>query len=114
MKRAPFEELSGLSRLIHDPSRLAILTALSACRGADFLFLQSLTGLTKGNLSGHLAKLERGGMVAIVKSFKGKVPHTSVALTPEGRDAIRRHWKQLAQLRRAAGKWSPAPQTKPA
>jgi len=114
MKRAVFEELSGLNRLIHDPSRLAILTALSACRGADFLFLQSLTGLTKGNLSGHLGKLERGGLVAIVKSFKGKVPHTSVSLTPEGRDAIRGHWKQLDQLRRAAGKWSAAPQTKPA
>jgi len=114
MKRQPFEELSLLNRLIHDPSRLAILTALSASRGADFLFLQSLTGLTKGNLSGHIAKLERGGLVAITKSFKGKVPHTSVALTPHGRDAIRRHWKQLEQLRRAAGKWAAAPQVKPA
>jgi DNA-binding transcriptional ArsR family regulator len=114
MKRGPFEELSGLSRLIHDPSRLAILTALSACREADFLFLQSLTGLTKGNLSGHLIKLERGGLVAIAKTFKGKVPNTSVSLTKEGRDAIRRHWKQLEQLRRAAGKWSAAPQLKPA
>jgi DNA-binding transcriptional ArsR family regulator len=113
MKRQPFEELSSLNRLIHDPSRLAILTALSACRGADFLFLQSLTGLTKGNLSGHLAKLERGGMVAIAKSFKGKYPHTDVSLTPQGRDAIRRHWKQLEQLRRAAGKWTAA-QVKPA
>jgi DNA-binding transcriptional ArsR family regulator len=114
MKRQIFEELSSLNRLIHDPSRLAILTALAACRGADFLFLQSLTGLTKGNLSGHLGKLEKGGMIAIMKSFKGKYPHTDVALTPEGRDAIRRHWKQLDQLRRAAGKWSPAPQVKPA
>ena len=69
--------------------------------------------MTKGNLSGHLGKLERGGLVAIAKSFKGKVPNTSISLTPEGRDAIRRHWKQLEQLRRAAGKWS-APQLKPA
>ncbi len=114
MKRQPFEELSGLSRLIHDPSRLAILTALAACRGADFLFLQSLTGLTKGNLSGHLGKLEKGGMIEITKSFKGKYPHTEIALTPQGRDAIRRHWKQLEQLRRAVSKWSPAPQVKPA
>jgi hypothetical protein len=89
-------------------------TALSACRGADFLFLQSLTGLTKGNLSGHLAKLERGGLVAIAKSVKGKYPHTDVSLTPQGRDVIRRHWKQLEQLRRAASKWSAAPQVKPA
>jgi len=114
MKRQPFEELSSLNRLIHDPSRLAILTALSACRGADFLFLQSLTGLTKGNLSGHLGKLEKGGLIVITKSFKGKYPHTDVALSAEGRDAIRRHWKQLEQLRRPAGKWTPAPQAKPA
>jgi len=112
MKPAPFEELSGLDRLVHDPSRLAILTALSACRDADFLFLQSLTGLTKGNLSGHLAKLERGKLVAIEKSFRGKAPHTSVRLTPEGRDAIRGHWKRLDQLCRAAAKW--VPQLKPA
>ena len=114
MKPGPFEELSGLDRLIHDPSRLAILTALEACRSADFLFLQSLTGLTKGNLSGHLAKLERGGLIAIAKSFKGKMPHTSLSLTPEGRGAIRRHWKQLDQLHRAAAKWTPDLQLKPA
>ncbi len=105
MRRAPFEEMSGLDRLVHDPSRLAILTALSACRQADFLFLQSLTGLTKGNLSSHLGKLERGHLVAITKSFRGRIPHTSVALTAGGRDAIRAHWKRLEQLRRAAKAW---------
>ena len=109
MKRPPFEEMSTLDRLVHDPARLAILTALSACRSADFLFLLSLIGLTKGNLSGHLGKLENGGLVTITKSFKGKVPHTSISLTSSGRDAIRGHWKRLEQLRRAAEKWKPAP-----
>src|SRR5215467_13049476 len=108
MKQPPFEEMSSLDRLVHDPARLAILSALSACKAADFLFLLSLTGLTKGNLSGHLSKLEHGRLVAITKSFKGKVPHTSVALTSSGRDAIRGHWKRLEQLRRAAAKWKPA------
>jgi DNA-binding transcriptional ArsR family regulator len=108
----PFEEMSSLDRLVHEPSRLAILTALSACRAADFLFLQSLTGLTKGNLSGHLSRLERGGLVAVAKSFKGKVPNTSIVLTPSGRDTIRRHWKRLEQLRRAAARWSLAPHLK--
>ena len=108
MTKPPFEEMSGLDRLVHEPSRLAILTALSACRNADFLYLQSLTGLTKGNLSGHLSKLEAGGLVTINKSFKGKVPNTNVALTSSGRDAIRGHWKRLEQLRRAAAKWKPA------
>ncbi len=108
MKRGPFEEMSSLDRLVHEPSRLAILTALSACRDADFLYLQSLTGLTKGNLSGHLGKLEAGGLVSITKSFKGKMPNTNVALTAASRSAIRGHWKQLDQLRRAASRWSPA------
>ena len=66
---APFEEMSTLDRVVHEPARLAILTALAACRSADFLFLQSLTGLTKGNLSGHLAKLERAGLVGVEPTF---------------------------------------------
>ena len=113
-RKPPFEEMSGLDRLVHDPSRLAILTALSGCRAADFLFLQSLIGMTKGNLSGHLIKLEQGGLVKIVKTFKGKIPRTVLALTPAGRDAIKRHWKRLEQLRRAAAKWGPASDPSPA
>src|SRR5437868_14789091 len=107
MKRAPFEEMSTLDRLVHDPSRLAILTALAECRQADFLYLLDLMGMTKGNLSAHLSKLERGKLIAVTKSFKGKYPHTSVALTVTGRDAIRTHWKRLDQLRKAANAWRP-------
>ena len=61
--KPPFKSLAELDRMIHDPSRLAILTALSSCRSADFLYLQRLTGLSKGNLSSHLAKLEDAGLV---------------------------------------------------
>ncbi len=103
----PFEELSSLDRLIHEPARLAILTALGACRGADFVYLQSLTGLTRGNLSGHLAKLEQAGLVVIQKGFKGKVPHTEIQLTDRGRDMIGRHWQRLEELRHAAERWKP-------
>ena len=75
---APFEELSNLDRLVHEPARLAILTALSACRTADFVYLLSLTGLTNGNLSRHLSKLEQAGLIAINKSFRGRVPLTQI------------------------------------
>ncbi len=95
----PFEVLAGLDRLIHEPARLAILTALSACESADFLFLQRLTGLTKGNLSAHLAKLEEAGLVAIEKAFIGKKPHTALRLMNAGREAVERHWRQLGALR---------------
>jgi DNA-binding transcriptional ArsR family regulator len=103
----PFEELAGLDRLIHDPARLAILTALSACKSADFLFLQRLTGLTAGNLSSHLSKLEEGGLVKVDKQFVGKKPNTLVQLTDRGRAAVERHWKQLESLRRSAKVWKP-------
>lgn len=58
---SPFEEMAGLDRLIHEPARLAMTSALAACERADFLFLLRVTGLSKGNLSSHLSKLEGGG-----------------------------------------------------
>ncbi|MCU0680852.1 MAG: transcriptional regulator [Polyangiaceae bacterium] len=105
--KPPFEELASVDRLVHEPARLAILTALSACASADFLFLQQLTGLSKGNLSSHLAKLEQAGLVGVSKQFVGKVPNTNVSITLEGRGAIERHWSQLEHLRSRAKAWSP-------
>jgi DNA-binding transcriptional ArsR family regulator len=95
----PFEHLASLSRLVHDPSRLAILTALSACEKADFLFLLNITGLTKGNLSSHLSKLEQAGLVEIEKKFEGKQPITYARLTLEGRDALKEYWKRFDKVR---------------
>jgi DNA-binding transcriptional ArsR family regulator len=106
---APFEELADLDRLVHEPSRLAILTALSACKSADFLYLQRLTGLSKGNLSSHLSKLEDAGLVAIEKEFIGKIPNTRVSVSKIGRAAVERHWKRLDQLRQATLEWRPEP-----
>ena len=74
-----------LDRLIHEPGRLAILTVLSSVTDADFVFLQRATGLTKGNLSSHLSKLEDAGLVAIEKRFVRKKPNTKLAVTAEGK-----------------------------
>ena len=93
------DELS-LDRLIHEPGRLAILTVLSSVKDADFVFLQRTTGLTNGNLSSHLTKLQAAGLVEIRKRFVGKKPNTNVALTAVGRQRITRHWEQLERLRR--------------
>lgn len=103
-----FEEMAALDRLIHEPARLAIMTALGACQSADFLFLQRLTGLTKGNLSSHLSKLEEAALVQIDKQFIGKMPNTQASLTVKGREAIERHWQQLEALRKSAVQWQPA------
>jgi DNA-binding MarR family transcriptional regulator len=98
----PFKQIAELDRLVHDSSRLAILTALAACDSADFLFLMSLTGLTKGNLSSHLTKLETGGLISVTKRFIGKKPNTFISLTDAGRSAIDKHWGELERLRREA------------
>lgn len=102
-----FEEIASLDKLIHEPARLAILTALSACESADFLFLGRLTGLSKGNLSSHLAKLEEAKLVQIEKQFIGKKPNTLVSLTENGRTAIEHHWQTLNNLRNGAQSWQP-------
>jgi len=107
MSNQPFERLAALDRLVHEPARLSILTALSACRSANFLFLQRLTGLSKGNLSSHLSKLEEGGLVGIDKSFDGKIPKTTITLTPEGQEQLAHHWKDLERIRKEATKWKP-------
>lgn len=105
--KAPFEELAALDRLVHEPARLALLTALTSCESADFLYLQRLTGLSKGNLSSHLSKLEEAGLVTVDKQFKGKTPLTRIAVTDAGREAVERHWQQLEQLRNKARRWVP-------
>lgn len=85
-------------RLIHQPSRLAIMAVLAGCENADFTYLLSATDLTKGTLSAHLSKLEGAGYVKITKSFKGKYPHTSAALTPNGRKAFKKYRKQYREF----------------
>lgn len=102
-----FEELSSLDRLVHEPARLAVLTALSVCRKADFMYLLRLTGLTRGNLSAHLTKLEEGGLVRIEKRFVGRKPNTMVALTRKGKSAVEGHWRRLDELRTNSREWSP-------
>ena len=88
-----------LDPLVHEPARLAILTVLSSVKEGDFTFLQRATGLTKGNLSSHLTRLEDAKLVRIDKRFVGKKPNTNVTLTPSGRSRIARHWQQLERLR---------------
>lgn len=55
---------------------------------ADFVFLQRESGLTKGNLSSHLMKLEEAGYVEIEKTFRGKVPLTLTRLTAKGKGGV--------------------------
>jgi DNA-binding transcriptional ArsR family regulator len=85
-------------RMIHEPSRRVILTVLNTVQTADFLFLLRETGLSKGNLSAHLSKLEGAGYVAIEKTFRGKIPLTMCRLTDVGRTAFRGYREYLEQV----------------
>jgi len=100
-----FEELANLNRLIHEPARLAVLTALASCQKTDFLFLQRLTGLSAGNLSVHLSKLEAAEFVKIEKKIVAKRTQTHVYITVEGREAITQYWKKIESIRSDAESW---------
>jgi DNA-binding transcriptional ArsR family regulator len=88
-------DLAELNRLIHEPGRLAIVALLSAVDEADFLYLLNETGLTKGNLSSHLAKLEAAAYVKIEKTYRQKIPLTVCQLTATGRAAFQRYRNAL-------------------
>jgi DNA-binding MarR family transcriptional regulator len=80
--------LDDINRHIHEPARLLIVSHLYVISEADFLFLEKQTGLTRGNLSSHLSKLEEVGYVEITKEFIDKIPHTIIRLTRKGRKAF--------------------------
>lgn len=82
------DSLSGLDRTLHEPARLQIMAHLYILEAADFLFLLRRTGLTKGNLSSHVRKLEEAGYVAVEKKFVDRHPVTTYALTGAGRVAF--------------------------
>lgn len=93
--------LADLSRLIHEPARLAILTVLASCGSADFTFLEAATGLTKGNLSVQLTRLEEGSLIAIEKAVKKNRVITTAQITSEGRQQFQRYWWQMQEIRDA-------------
>jgi DNA-binding transcriptional ArsR family regulator len=94
-----FSVVPSPNRLIHEPARLAILTVLSSCASADFVFLQTATGLSKGNLSVQLTNLEQAGLVEIAKEIIDKKMRTTVSLAKRGRSEIDEYWKTMDSIR---------------
>jgi DNA-binding MarR family transcriptional regulator len=90
--------LVEVDRLIHEPSRSVILAILIAVKNSDFLYLQRETGLTKGNLTVHLSKLESAGYITIKKTYRGKIPLTLCEITENGRKAFENYRKQLQKF----------------
>ena len=92
------QNLSGLDRVIHEPARLMLVALLSSIESADFLFLLKESGLTKGNLSVHLSRLEEAGYLQTEKTFRGKIPHTEYRLTQKGKSAFEQYRKSLGSI----------------
>jgi len=92
------QNITSVDKLIHEPARLNIMTHLYVIESADFLFMMRQTGLTFGNLSAHMSKLENAGYIEIIKEFVGKKPHTMLKLTEQGRQAFEEYRKKMKQF----------------
>ena len=99
-----YSNLTNFDRVLHSPARLTIVAILSGIEEADFVYLLNESGLTKGNLSTHLSKLEQTGNIEIEKTYRGKIPLTLCRLTKTGHLAFRNYRKQLKRFVDVTGK----------
>lgn len=92
------EKLVDIDPLVHAPARLMVMTYLYVVDNLDFVYLRRITGLSWGNLSTHLTKLEEAGYVKLEKSFVDKKPHTMISVTDEGRKAFRDYKDSIQEV----------------
>lgn len=90
--------VAEVDRVVHEPARLTILAYLYVVEAADYTFLLRQTGLTWGNLSAHIAKLEQAGYVEVLKQFIGKKPNSMLKLTDAGRQAFRSYRESMRRI----------------
>jgi|SRR5579864_1775209 len=96
--RQPETAAASLDRLIHERTRLAIISALAVNTSLTFSELKELLGASDGNLSVHARKLEDAGYVSCSKSFAGRMPKTEYRLTPSGRRALEKYLNHMEAL----------------
>lgn len=96
--RPGLSSLTEIDRLVHEPARLMLMALLYVVESADFIFLMNQTGLTWGNLSAHMTKLEEAGYIEVEKTFKGRRPNTMLRLTEAGREAFRAYRQTMKQV----------------
>ena len=91
----------ALEQLIHERTRLGIISALAVNETLRFNELKQLLGITDGNLSVHARKLEDAGYIGCTKSFANRLPKTEFSLTPAGRRALEKYLNHMEALIRA-------------
>ncbi len=93
--------VSGPDEIVHQSTRLKIMSALNALPRAEmleFVRLKAITGATDGNLGAHLTTLEKAGYVTIAKDFVGRKPRTRLGATAAGRRAFQGHVAYLREI----------------
>ena len=93
---------ANLDRVVHDRTRLAIVSALAVNRSLTFNELKALTETTDGNLSVHARKLEDAGYVTCTKGYEGRLPKTEFSITDAGRRALEKYLDHMEAIIRHA------------
>lgn len=92
------ETATNLNRLIHERTRLALVSALAVNDRLTFTELKKLLDTTDGNLSVHARKLEEAGYISCTKSFEGRVPRTEYAITREGKKVLKDYLNHMERI----------------
>lgn len=87
-----------LDHLIHERTRLGLVSALASHKAMSFTELKALLQISDGNLSTHARKLEEAGYIECSKGFDGRVPRTEYRLSPSGRKALNKYVAHMEAL----------------
>ncbi len=98
MDEKTLNQVTDIDKVVHEPARLLLLAYLSFLESADFIFLMNQTGLTRGNLSSHLTKLEGAGYIDVSKEFVNKIPRTMLRITEKGRKALLEYRENMQSI----------------
>ena len=94
--------IPDFDRLIHEKTRLAIVSALAVNPTLSFNEMKAILKTTDGNVSVHARKLEEAGYLSCRKSFEGRMPKTEYALSAAGRRALEKYLLHMEALIKAA------------
>ena len=98
LEKAAESVSSELEKVIHERSRLGLISALAANEKMSFSDLKTLLQTTDGNISVHARKLEDAGYIECLKSFNGRVPLTEYRITSAGREALAKYLNHMEAL----------------
>ena len=98
VEKAAGQVSESLDKIIHDRTRLGMISALAANEKLSFSDLKSLLNTTDGNISVHARKLEDAGYLVCEKSFKGRTPLTEYSITVDGRAALEKYLNHMEAL----------------